>query len=201
LGGVTLENAQPGQYWIVVYEQSDNPQGGNYGLAIGERETYTIDEWILIPFNLISIYQWEGQNLALILAPMITAIVIGVLLTGWVLRRQCRLASPLAWLAAVAGFTFIGTAASTFMQLIIDAALVSVGVEAVLTLIFAVVPLILGVLTVRLALQDKPFTVRRRVYLVVLGVAALFIWAGYIFGPALAIAASVMPVSLRRRKH
>jgi MFS family permease len=201
LADYILDNPVPGRYWLVVYEQSDSPEGGNYGLAIGDRESYTVDEWILIPFNLISIYQWEGQNLALILAPMITAIVIGVLLTGWVLRRQCRLASPLAWLAAVAGFTFIGTAASTFMQLIIDAALVSVGVEAVLTLIFAVVPLILGVLTVRLALQDKPFTVRRRVYLVVLGVAALFIWAGYIVGPALAIAASVMPVSLRRRKH
>ena len=201
LGGVKIENAAQGQYWLVVYEQSDQPQGGNYGLAIGERETYTIDEWILIPFNLLNIYQWQGQSLALILAPMIASVAVGVVFTGWVLHRQRRRSSPFTWFAAVAGFSFIGTAASTFMQLAIDATLVNVGVEALLTLIFAVIPLVLGLLTVRLALQDKPVTVRRRIYLVVLGVAALFIWAGYIVGPALAIAASVMPSLLHRRHH
>lgn len=184
LADYTLDNPTPGRYWLVVYEQSDSPKGGNYGLAIGDRETYTLDEWVLIPFNLLSIYQWEGQSLALILAPMVTAVVVGVVFSGWVLRRQCRLGSPLAWLAAIAGFTFIGTAASTFMQLIIDATLINPDGEAVITLIFAIVPLILGLLTVRLALQDKPITLRRRIYLVILGVAALFIWAGYIVGPA-----------------
>jgi hypothetical protein len=147
------------------------------------------------------IYQWQGQSLALILAPMIVSVAVGVVFTAWVLYRQRRLSSPLAWLAAVAGFSFIGTAASTFMQLAIDATVVNVGVEALLTFIFAVIPLILGVLTVRLALQNKPITLRHRVYLVVLGVAALFIWAGYIVGPALAIAASVMPSVLHRRRH
>jgi hypothetical protein len=87
------------------------------------------------------------------------------------------------------------------MQLAIDATMVTVGIEALLTLIFAIIPLVFGVLTVRLALQDKPVTLRRRIYLVVLGVAALFIWTGYIVGPALAIAASVMPVLLHRRRH
>jgi hypothetical protein len=201
LADYTLDNPASGRYWLVVYEQSDSPKGGNYGLAVGDRETYTIDEWLLIPFNLISIYQWEGQSLALILAPMIIAIIAGVLFTGWVLRHQRRLGSPLSWLAAIAGFTFIGTAASTFMQLIIDTTLVNGGAEVVITLIFALIPLLLGLLTVRLALQDKPVTRRRRIYLVVLGVAALFIWAGYIVGPALAVAASVMPALLHRGRH
>jgi hypothetical protein len=201
LAAITIDNPAPGQYWLVVYEQSEPPQGGNYGLAIGERETFTLDEWILIPFNLVGIYQWQGQSLALILAPMIVSVAVGVVFTAWVLYGQRRLYSPLAWLAAVAGFSFIGTAASTFMQLAIDATVVNVGVEALLTFIFAVIPLSLGVLTVRLALQNKPITLRHRVYLVVLGVAALFIWSGYIVGPALAIAASVMPSVLHRRRH
>ena len=76
LADETLENPTAGQYYLVVYEQSDTPKGGNYGLAIGDRETYTIDEWILIPFNLMNIYQWEGQSLALILAPMIATLFV-----------------------------------------------------------------------------------------------------------------------------
>jgi hypothetical protein len=135
----------------------------------------------------------------LILAPMITAVVVGAFLTIWVLHRQRRFGSPLAWLASIAGFTFIGTAASTFMQLTIDATLVNVGMEALLTLIFAVIPLILGILTVRLALQNKPVTIRKRIYLAILGAAALFIWAGYIIGPLLALISSVMPSKLHHR--
>jgi hypothetical protein len=114
---------------------------------------------------------------------MIASLAVGVVFTGWVLYGQRRLSSPLAWLAAIAGFTFIGTAASTFMQLAIDATVVHVGVEALLTIIFAVIPLVLGMLTVRLALQDKPMTVQRRVFLVMLGATALFMWAGYIVDP------------------
>ena len=45
LADTTLENPTPGKYYLVVFEQSDTPKGGNYGLAIGDRETYTIDEW------------------------------------------------------------------------------------------------------------------------------------------------------------
>jgi hypothetical protein len=202
LGSVREDDPAAGQYWLVVYEQSNQrPQGGNYGLAIGARESFTVDEWLLIPFDLVGIYQWEGQSLALILAPMAAALAVGVIFTGWVLRRQRWLSSPFAWLAAIAGFSFIGTAAMTLMQLIIAATLVEVGLGAILTVVFAVIPLVLGVLTVRLALSGKPVTVRQRVYLAVLGVGALVFWAGYIVGPALAIASSVMPTMIHRRNR
>jgi hypothetical protein len=41
--------------------------------------------------------------------------------------------------------------------------------------------------------------VKRRICYVILGLAALFMWAGLIIGPALAILASVMPTNLRMR--
>ena len=63
LGEVIINNPMPGQYYLAVFEESDEPAGGNYGLAIGYRETYTIQDWILIPYSLISIYQWQGQSL------------------------------------------------------------------------------------------------------------------------------------------
>jgi hypothetical protein len=199
---LTIDNATSGKYYLVVYEASSNPTGGHYGLAIGDRETYTIDEWILIPFNLISIYQWEGQSLALILAPMISIVTVGIILVAWRLRKQHDLSNPMAWLASMAGLTFLGTAASTFYQLAFCASQVSVGLEVIITLVFAIVPFIIGMLTLRLALKNsQKASIRKRVYFVILGVAALFIWAGLIVGPILAFGAALMPTKIKRSQR
>lgn len=194
-----ISNATTGQYYLVVYEESSNPTGGHYGLAIGDRETYTIDEWVLIPFNLISIYQWEGQSLALIVTPMVATLIIGLIFVGWRQRKQCDFANPMVWLASVAGLTFIGTAVSTFFQLLFGALQVSVGVDVLITIVFAAIPLILGLTTLRIALKNSPeATIRKRIYFIILGVAALFIWAGLIAGPILAIVAALMPTKIRK---
>ncbi len=196
---LTLANATSGQYYLVVYEASSNPVGGHYGLAIGDRETYTIDEWILIPYNLISIYQWEGQSLPLILAPMVITLIVGVILVFWRQSKKNDLANPVSWLAAVAGLTFLGTAALTFYQLVFCAIQVSPGIEAIITFVFAIIPLIIGFLTLRLALRtSQTVSIRKRVYFVILGGAALFIWAGLIIGPILAFAAALMPTKFKR---
>lgn len=201
LADATLENPASGQYYVVVYEQSDAPKGGNYGLAIGDRETYTIDEWILIPFNLMNIYQWEGQSLVLILAPMIATLIVGIILVTWRLGKKGNLANPMAWLGAVAGVTFIGTAATTLYQMLAAVTKVSVGAEAIITLVFALIPLALGLAALRLSIKNsRGASVKKRVYYLILGFGALFIWAGLIIGPMLAIAASIMPTGLKRKQ-
>jgi hypothetical protein len=201
LADTMLENPTSGKYYLVVFEQSDTPKGGNYGLAIGERETYTVDEWILIPFNLINIFQWEGQSLVLILTPMIVALVVGITLVAWRLRRQCNLANPMVWMGAIAGLMFIGTAATTLYQLVAAATKVSVGIEAVITLIFAIIPLALGFIALRLSVKNsQKASIRKRIYFVILGVAALFIWAGLIIGPMLVIITALMPTNLKKKK-
>jgi hypothetical protein len=196
---LSISNASAGQYYLVVYETSSNPTGGHYGLAIGDRETYTIDEWVRIPLNLISIYQWEGQSLALIVSPMVATLIIGLVFVAWRQRRQCDLANPMVWLAAIAGLTFVGTGASTFFQLLFGASQVSVGVDVIITIVFAAIPLILGLATLRIALKNSPeATVGKRIYFIILGVAALFIWAGLIAGPILAIVTALMPTKIRK---
>jgi hypothetical protein len=137
LSDETIDSPVAGTYYVVVYEQSSTPTGGHYGLAIGDRETYTIDEWILIPFNLMTIYQWEGQSLALVFTPMIAVLVVGITLVIWLFRKHTNLANPMAWLGAIAGLTFIGTAATTLYQMLAAATHVAVGAEAIITLIFA----------------------------------------------------------------
>jgi hypothetical protein len=201
LADETLENPTPGKYYLVVYEQSDAPTGGHYGLAIGDRETYTVDEWILIPFNLMNIYQWEGQSLPIILVPMIATLIIGFILVTWRFKKQCNLINPMAWLGAIAGLTFIGTGATALYQMLAAATHVTVGAEAIVTLIFAIVPLVIGLITLRLSIvKSDKVSVKKRVYYVILGVAALFMWAGLLIGPLLALVSSVLPTSLRRKK-
>jgi len=199
LADETLDTPTPDTYYLVVYEQSDAPTGGHYGLAIGDRETYTIHEWILIPFNLMTIYQWEGQSLLLVLTPMIAALIVGIVLITLRFRKQRNLANPMAWLGAIAGLTFMGTAATTLYQMLAAATRVAVGAEALITLIFAIVPLAIGLVTLRLSIKDSnKASVKKRIYYIILGFAALFIWAGLIIGPILAILATVMPTNLAR---
>jgi hypothetical protein len=202
LADETLETPAPGKYYLVVYEQSDAPTGGHYGLAIGDRETYTIDEWILIPFNLMNIYQWEGQSLAIILTPMIATLIIGLILVTWRYKKQGNLANPIAWLGAIAGLTFIGTGATTLYQMLAAATRVAVGAEVIITLIFAIVPLAVGLATLRLSIKNSDkANLKKRAYYVILGLVALFMWAGLIFGPIFAIVAGFMPTSLKKKKE
>jgi len=201
LSDETIDSPVEGTYYVVVYEQSSEPTGGHYGLAIGDRETYTIDEWILIPFNLMTIYQWEGQSLTLVLTPMIATIIVGIILITWRFKKKGIIANPIAWLGAIAGLTFIGTAATTLYQMLAAATRVALGAEALITLIFAIIPLAIGLLTLRLSIKDSNKTgVRKRIYYVILGFAALFMWAGLIIGPILAILSSVMPTNLKKKE-
>jgi hypothetical protein len=66
--------------------------------------------------------------------------------------------------------------------------------QAMITLIFFVFSVILGVVTLLYAVRDKPMlTTRRRIGLVITGLIALFMWSGLYVGTALAIAAALVP--------
>jgi hypothetical protein len=195
MADLTIDAPASGTYYIAVFEPTE---GGHYGLAVGDSESYTIDEWILIPLNLLSIYQWEGQSLALILAPMIATLAIGVGFSMWKIGKRGTI---MTWFGVLAGLLFVGTSISTLFQMIISVIGTSVGAEVVVTLVFALIPMILGLATLRLSSREEDkASMRKRIYLVVLGVIALFMWAGLLVGPALAIIASAMPVGRRKEK-
>jgi uncharacterized membrane protein YuzA (DUF378 family) len=63
--------------------------------------------------------------------------------------------------------------------------------------VFAIIPLIIGVLTLRLSLRgSQTKSIWKRVYFVILGVAALFSWAGLIM--VFGFAAALMPTRIKR---
>jgi hypothetical protein len=174
-----------GDYTLAVYTSGE---GGNYALALGFVESYTLAEWVRIPIDLVRIHHHEGQPLILIFAPMIAVLALG---TALLLRRQ-RSLSLFALAGAAAGLLFIGGGAMTLSQAAVAAAGTDPGAAILLTFAFALIPILLGVLALRVALR-KRIGAGERVAMAVLGVLGLFVWAGLVIGPLLAFAAALMP--------
>jgi hypothetical protein len=129
-------------------------------------------------------------------------LVIGAIIFALRNRRQKSPQGISKWLAAFAGLAFIGSAASILYQMLLAVGVTGATEEIGFTLIFVAISIVLGVLTLRYAVRDKPIlTTRRRVALIVIGVAALFVWSGLYFGTALAILAALLPdrTSLNRK--
>ncbi|KCZ70865.1 hypothetical protein ANME2D_02890 [Candidatus Methanoperedens nitroreducens] len=68
--------------------------------------------------------------------------------------------------------------------------------EVAVTITLATVQILLGAAVLRLVLKSKEkINIRKRAYLAILGLIALFAWAGLLVGPVLAMLASVLPAN------
>jgi hypothetical protein len=191
LGSVDVKAPATGTYYVAVYDAAN---GGAYGLAIGERETYTPTEYVLIPYNVFQVHLWEGQNPLVILAPLYLTVIVGLGILVMRSNLHASLRSPFTLLGALAGLIFIGMGAYNLAQMLLAISRSSVESEAIITLIFVLVPIILGILALRVALRRREQTgMGPRVAIFVLGAVALFAWTGLYVGPALALLASIMP--------
>lgn len=190
LADLALDAPALGTYYVAVYESY---RGGHYGLAIGDRESYTPVEWFLIPLNLVKIYQWEGQSLIFVFLPMAITLAVGVGLLVWRRVRIQALGEASGWLGSLAGLLFIGTGAMTFHQMIFSVVRTSFVPEVAVTIVFVLIPVLLGIGVIRFSLrtQKKP-SLRNRIYIATIGCAALVVWAGLYVGTVLAIAASIL---------
>lgn len=182
-----------GTYYIAVY---DPYRGGSYGLAVGDRESYSLSEWILIPLRLISVYRWEGQNLAVILLPVIATIAVGIVLTIW--RGNRWITQMLSgWIGILAGLMSIGTGLMLLFQMVLALTRAPYVPEIAITITLALLPVLLGIAIIRIVIKGRgKISTRSRIYLAALGVSGFFIWAGILIGPVLAILASLLPARI-----
>jgi hypothetical protein len=191
----TLTAPEDGAYYVAVY---GNGRGGRYGLAIGSREAFTAVEWVTIPLLVAATYSWEGQPLWLAYLPAALVVVLGLVLLFLRSGRGAHLGLP-GWIAAVAGLLFLASAATMVAQMVVALVMAGPDGAAVVTVFLAALPAIVGVLTLRLALQGSgTWTTSARVFLAVLGGVALVVWAGWTVGPALAVLAALLPARGRR---
>ncbi len=186
----TLDAPADGTYYVAVF---DNERGGNYGIAIGEAETFTPYEWVAAPLSFTHIYAWEGRSLFLVYAPAFVTVLLGLVLLIRQHRRGRRLDLP-GWLAAMGGLVFLASGVTVACQAVLDLMRVTPDALAIATLFITAFAILLGVLTLRLAMRRSGrWTIGSRVYLAILGAFALIVWAGWIAGPVLVVVASVVP--------
>ncbi len=164
---------------------------GRYLLATGFSEEFSPAEWVLIPVSILSVRVWQGQSLLANLLPILAAVLIGA---WWFRRRNPAPPWPWAWLPAIAGFSFLGSGMLVVIQMMAAALVTGLSPSLLLTVFFAAVPVILGLLLVRIAAASGPSpSHRERAVMLILGFFGLVFWAGLIAGPVLAMAASLMP--------
>ena len=189
LADLDLDLSVGGTYHVAVYEAH---QGGRYGLAVGYREEFGLDEWLMIPIDVIGVHEWEGQSMGFILAPMVAALSIGFALSIW--RRRAILREIFNVTGVSAGLLYLGSGAMMFTQMILALAATGPDFSAVLTIVFTLLPILLGVAILRLTIKDpKSVTKRVRAFIAILGLLGLFTWAGLLVGPAVALLTSVLP--------
>lgn len=191
LADLDMNAPESGRYYVAVYSSGNSSNrnsstSGHYSLAVGYREEFTFAERITTPLMLISAYQWEGQSLTTILMPMVIAALLGLFVI-W--RSDIR--TPFKTAAILAGFLFLGTGATVLSQMAFSLIRAPAGSEAAITVLLAIIPVVLGIVTLRLSQGEAG--ILQRIIMAVIGTIALLAGSGLIAGPLLAIAASVLP--------
>ncbi len=178
-----------GNYYLAIYEP--NSAEGKYGIAIGYKEQFTFSEWLLIPFDVISIHEWEGQSLIVILMPLLLALVLGLVLLAWKSLIKLNIFNMLG---IVAGLFYLGSGLMLLVQMLFALYGALFNGSVVLTIIFIALPLVLGYVLLRKTIRGEgSLSKRDRISFLVLGLVGLFTWSGLLLGPSLAIVAGILP--------
>jgi hypothetical protein len=84
------------------------------------------------------------------------------------------------------------------VQMLIALSVVQVDLSVLVTLVFAVLPILLGLLIIRRGAREK-FELRTRILIGVFGLLGFVTWSGLLVGPILTIFSSIMPEKRMRR--
>ncbi|MFW9944273.1 MAG: hypothetical protein ACFFB7_04690, partial [Candidatus Sifarchaeia archaeon] len=199
MADVDITATQTGTYYLAVYEPSS---GGRIALALGYIESFSLDEWILVPFSVMTIHQWNGQSLLFIISPFVATTIVG--LAYLLMKRQdLRGRNSLStWLVITGGLMFMASGMAILFQMVVAISTVPANAQVVVTTMFAVIPLLLGVATLRVALRENwELDSSALIKLLILGVLAPFAWAGLLVGPVLVAIPSLIILLIRRQRQ
>ncbi|MHC1679908.1 MAG: hypothetical protein AB9860_01480 [Methanomassiliicoccales archaeon] len=180
-----------GKYYVAVFAPA--ALEGNFALVIGYGESFTAQEWLLIPFNLYTVYLWEGQEPWEILAPMVLTAVLGSLLIAYYRKRRSEGIDLQHALLLLSGLLITGTAASTMVQTMISVRDSHLGPEVMISVFLFLIPGLLGLFLLLKGWKVGPLTKGDRVKVAIIGSLAILAWAGYLVGPILAIVSALLP--------
>jgi hypothetical protein len=187
-----LQAPESGTYYVAV---SSVESGGNYGIILGYKESFSLLEWLLIPLTQIKTYIWEGQSLPFIFFPLGITLAAGILLISHKKEAAAGF-NPARWAGTFSGIFFLGTGFSLIFQMLYSLSRSSNSLEVVITGFFVFASIGLGIAALSLSLKDERYgvkSIRKQLYFFLLGLAGLLLWAGLLIGPILALEAAVLP--------
>jgi hypothetical protein len=178
---------ESGEYQVVVFGNT-----GRYVLATGYLEEFSIAEWVMVPVQVLSLRAWQGQPLALVLLPILGSVLLGMY---WFSKKAAPARStPGAWLLAIAGFAYLGSGVLVLAEMVAAGLVTGPVASMAVTVFFAAIPILLGILMVRKALSLPPDrSWMDRGLIILYGILGFVFWAGAVIGPVLAIAAAFIP--------
>ena len=180
----------PGTYYVSVISLAEDTQ---YSIAVGYLEEFSLFEWVIVPINLINTHLWEGQSIIAILTPFLAIFILGLILIAR-RERDNKIKKPLSfWLATIAGLCYLGGASIVLVQMVRVLRVTGPSAGVIITLIFALIPILLGIWALRIARSPSPQSKKDRVSLKIIGLLGLLFWAGLIFGPVIAFIAALVP--------
>lgn len=180
----------PGEYLLAVYEPRN--RSGPVGVVVGYEESFSVAEYLAVPVDLLRVHRWEGQHPALVVGPLLLTLAAGLLLVrrrrlGTGRERVVRAA------VAVAGTLVLASGLNTAVQTVVALSRSGPTAGALVTAVFVVVPTVVGAWVLLVALRGPMSGGRTRAGLAAAAAIALATWAGFVVGPAVLLAASVLP--------
>ena len=125
--------------------------------------------------------------------PFLAVVILGFVMIS---RREKRMGSHITyscWLATIAGLCYLGGAAITLVQLVRAISVTGPSSSVALTIVFAIIPIALGIWALRMGRSSSKRTIKDRAFLVLIAILGLIFWAGLVIGPVLAIGSALIP--------
>jgi len=180
---------ETGTYYLAIYDEAEHER---YALAIGFQEEFTFDEWLLVAVNVITIHLWEGQNILAILSPWLITLILGIIIY---LRRGKEIGienDALTWAGVISGLLFIGSGLALLYQMVWALLQVTANAQVVVTLLFALFPILIGIATLRSLKTGWKNEKSSILKLALFSGLAVFTWSGLLIGPTLLLLVSLV---------
>jgi hypothetical protein len=179
-----------GVYYAVV----SAPEAGRYILATGYLEEFTAAEWLGIPVELARVRIWQGQSPFLLIGPYVLGFLLMGLLVAGRGKSAWRDLGISRWSGLIAGALYAGSGLLVLAEMGIALSVTGWDPGAGLTLVFAVIPLVLGAVAFRLSLRaEEAWRLSQRIGMLAIAGLGFAFWAGMLVGPALAVLSATAP--------
>ena len=189
-----MESPETGEYYFAIFDPTN---GGPFSVALGYVETFTLYEWLLVPFNVMTIHQWNGQSILSILSPMVVTLIIGFSILFKRRDDFSSLDNGVSWIGVIGALLFFGSGATIFYQITI-AALFAIDFQIIVSILFGILPLLLGYFAIRIVLTENWHNDRsKQIRLLLIGIIAPFLWAGLLIGPTLIAISAITPMIVK----